>query len=955
MLLCQVLTRERYRVIAVDNGRLACEAVRRERPDVVLLDWRMPVMDGRAALQELKASKDTRGIPIVMLTSQSQVDERILALESGVQDFLSKPFDPRELVACIEQQLRWQHGLALDARAAFLEERNALLAASERRYRLLAEAMPHMVWMADAGGKITYVNRAWSEYTGKDLLACSVDGWATTVYPADRLAALRGWNASLATGEPFEIQCRFRRAADDVYRWHLGRAIPTSDADGRIVEWIGSCADVHDFKIASETRALLDSIGSVVMIRTEAGFVDYASPNWDQYTGSHSGAGPGYGWRDFVHPDDLPVADRAHDRIAGSAGAPHQYELRIRGSDGVYRWFLSRSTLLPHVEGTPRRWLDTSTDVDDLKRAQSALEVSQTRYRALTDSMPQMVWVSGQDARVEYVNHRWSDYTGLSAQQTQERGQAAIVHSDDLTQIANYHDGTDPVEYVCEARFRRADGVYRWHMVRAVPFHDAADQVGKWIGTATDIEDSKAAATQLAQAAAELEHLAHHDPVTNLPNRMLLVERLAAAIALAQRNRTGVIVLYLDLDRFKIVNDTLGHAAGDRVLAVTAKRIADALRAGDTASRVGGDEFVLVCATSEGAEDAGRVAARLHAAIGQPIDVGAQSVSVGASIGISLYPADGLLGEELVEKADTAMYAAKQSGRNAFRLYSADAHTSIVASLNFETELREAIRCEQFVVHYQPIVSFATGEPIGAEAFVRWKHPERGTLAPENFLAFAEEHRLMGAIGAIVLDAVCAQIAALPATLDAAFTIAMNVSARQFTEPRFIEALRAAIALHDIDPHRLEIEIAEHVALGDQAIVLARLVEMQRLGVRISIDNFGTGYSSLASIRGYPISCLKIDRTFIHDIVASPKDQAVAKTIITLGHSLGVRVVAEGVETAAQVEALRAFGSDAFQGYLTSRPMDARDFDRFLRTSRSANVTPEAPVFASARDLEQIP
>jgi diguanylate cyclase (GGDEF)-like protein/PAS domain S-box-containing protein len=929
LVLSRMLRRENFRVIAVENGRLACDAVRRERPDVIILDWLMPVMDGRAAVEELKSSAVTRSVPIVMLTSHSQVDERIIALESGVQDFLSKPCDPRELIACIEQQLRWRQGLAVDAQVALVAERNAIREANERRYRLLTEAIPHIVWIANPHGTITYFNHAWWNYSGGSPESAVDTNWTSAVHPDDRAAALQAWPAALATGRPYEVQCRLRRNADGMYRWHLVRAIPTNDENGAVVEWVGSCADIHDYKIASETRAILDTIGSIIAIRTADGFVDYCSPCWSGHTGSNAGSALGFGWRAFVHPDDLTVVEGSRTALCASDGDVHQHEMRLRGSDGRYRWFLTQTTKLPDTADAPPRWMATSTDIDDLKRAQSALANSETRYRALTDSMPQLVWVMG-EASCEYVNHRWSEYTGLDLDATDADGPAAVVHADDQAVLEAIRTAPTEIEYICEARFRRRDGVYRWHAVRAVAFDDASGASHKWIGTATDIDDSKAAAALLAGSAAALEHLAHHDPMTNLPNRRLLEERLSQAIALAQRAKTEVLVLYLDLDRFKIINDTRGHAAGDRVLAVTGERIADALRTGDTAGRVGGDEFVLVCATAGAVQEAALLATRLLHAIGEPIAIDGEMVSVGASIGISMYPSDGTTGSELIRKADTAMYAAKQSGRNLFHIYRPETHSSILAAIEFEAELAVAVAQGQIIVHYQPIVSLRTNRLIGAEALVRWQHPRRGLLHPADFLAFAETHRLVGEIGAIVLDAVCAQIAALGPSIHPDFHISMNVSARQLVQAGWAQQVAQALNAHGADPRRLQIELAESIVMAESACVRAVLDELRTLAVSLSIDDFGTGFSSLASIKSFPLHTLKIDRSFVHEIVTNTSDQAVAKAIITLAHSLGLKVVAAGVETPAQIEALRAYGSDAFQGYLVSRPMDGADLDRFV-------------------------
>lgn len=929
--LAQMLEAKNFVVVAVDNGHDACAAVRREQPDVVLLDWLMPLMDGRDVVEKLKSDKRTRSIPIVMLTSNADVNSRIIALEAGVQDFLSKPCDPRELIACIEQQLRWRQGLAVDADVAHVVERDAFRAASERRYRLLAEAMPHIVWIADPLGEISFVNRAWFGYVGRPLEGSLTDAWTAAIHPDDRESTLRAWSLSLSTGRPFETQCRLRRASDGLYRWHIARALSTREANGTILEWVGSFPDIHEYKIAYETRTVLDTISNFVAIRTDDGFIEYASPYWSQYTGSNSGSALGFGWRDFVHADDLEIVEENRVELRTSNGSSRQYEIRIRGQDGQYRWFLSQTKLLPGAPDSPRRWLDTATHVDDLKRTQAALANSETRYRALTDSMPQLVWMSDSATDFAYVNHRWSEYTGLGLAATQTLGSAALVHPDDLAAIDGLRTASVQSEYRCEARFRRHDGVYRWHAVRAVPIEEGAGGTRKWIGTATDIEDSKAAAVQLANTAAELEHLAHHDPMTNLPNRLLLVERLAQAITLAKRAKTEVIVLYVDLDRFKIINDTRGHAAGDRVLAVTSERITEALRAGDTASRVGGDEFVIVCAAAEATGETARLASRLLAAIGQPIDLDGDIVSVGASIGISMYPADAVTGEELIQKADTAMYAAKQSGRNLFRVYEADAHNTIVAELDFEAELAAAIALGQIVVHYQPVVSLTDNRLIGAEALVRWQHPQRGLLNPGDFLAFAQRHRLIGEIGAIVLDDVCDQIGALGASTDGDFHISMNVTVQQLMQPDWTRAVAASLKSHGADPRRLQIEIGESIVMSETDSVTAVLNELRAMGISLSIDNFGTGLSSLASIKTFPLHTLKIDRSFVQDIVANSGDQAVAKTIITLAHSLGLNVVASGVETAEQISALRGYGSDAFQGYLASPPMAGADFHNYFK------------------------
>ena len=506
IVLDRVLSREDFRVVAVENGRLACDAVRREKPDVVLLDWRMPVMDGAAALQELRASEETRGIPIVMLTSYSQVDERIIALETGVQDFLSKPFDPRELVACIEQQLRWRQGLALEADSALLAERESLNAASERRYRLLAEAMPHIVWIAGANGEI------------HTSIACGTITWAARptagARPRRHLQFIPttgrrrcALGRSLEDGLALRDAIRLRRASDGAFRWHLARAIPAQDETARSSSGSARVPISTITRLPAKRSAIVDAMGGIVAIRRNDGFVDYASTYWSTYTGAGVGSALGFGWREFVHADDHEHVDRSRSELSTSDPNTHQFELRLRGRDGVYRWFLSRTTYCP---AWPK---PTSLDRHPHRRRRSQADADGPREQRST-----LPGLNGFDAP-DGVGHRRGPKPLMNMSTTAGRNiracdlasmQAtwrAVVHPEDAAALAAMGTASPQTEFAGEARFRRHDGSYRWHAVRAVRFDDLAGGGSKWIGTATDVEDSKAAAALLARTAADLEHL----------------------------------------------------------------------------------------------------------------------------------------------------------------------------------------------------------------------------------------------------------------------------------------------------------------------------------------------------------------------------------------------------------------------------------------------------------------
>jgi diguanylate cyclase (GGDEF)-like protein len=438
--------------------------------------------------------------------------------------------------------------------------------------------------------------------------------------------------------------------------------------------------------------------------------------------------------------------------------------------------------------------------------------------------------------------------------------------------------------------------------------------------------------------AARLDHLAHHDLVTGLPNRVLLMDRLGVALATAERAGTCVLVIYLDLDNFKQVNDTTGHAAGDQALASIATRLRGCMRTGDTASRVGGDEFVLVCSLLNAVTEAAQIAERVIAAVSEPMDIGSGSMTLGASIGMSFYPADGSGPEQLITKADAAMYRAKQSGRNRFHLYTSAIHADMLEKSTLKRDLEDAIARDEFVVYYQPIVSLTSRAIIGAEALVRWMHPTRGLLTPDEFIGFAERHGFITRIGEIVLHKACAQINRFALGTNDEFTMAVNVSAIQFRQSGFVDTISAVLAAHRIDSTRLEVEITESVIMDDATSVIAVLHELEARGIKLSIDDFGTGYSSLAYVKNFPVHTLKIDRSFVDDLADNSKDQAIAATIITLAHSLGMRVIAEGIETEQQLEQLRILGADDIQGYLISRPLPAPEFERFMCSYGSPKV-----------------
>ncbi len=451
-----------------------------------------------------------------------------------------------------------------------------------------------------------------------------------------------------------------------------------------------------------------------------------------------------------------------------------------------------------------------------------------------------------------------------------------------------------------------------------------------------------AAAIDRQHVVDRLAYLAQFDVLTGLPNRSLYRDRLWHTLVQAERTRATVGVMFVDLDRFKVVNDTLGHEAGDRLLAEVARRLSDCVRSGDTVARLSGDEFALVLPRLAHADDAGSVAQRIIDTLSRSVRLDAHDVYVSASVGISIYPVDGTDPDELLKNADTAMYRAKEQGRSGFALYRREMNELAVERLQLEADLRRALERGEFVLHYQPKVDLATGAISGFEALLRWLHPQRGMVPPLEFIGILENLGLIVPVGAWVVRSVCEQIARWQAQGVRPRPVAVNLSARQFQDQALDASIAAILAETGIDPALLELELTESMLMIDAQGSARMLQAMKAAGVRLSIDDFGTGHSSLAYLKRFPIDALKIDRGFVRDITTDSDDAAITLAIIGLAHSLNLTVVAEGVETAEQLRFLRDHGCDEMQGFHFSRPLTTVDATRLLVEDRRLVLPPPA-------------
>ncbi len=578
-----------------------------------------------------------------------------------------------------------------------------------------------------------------------------------------------------------------------------------------------------------------------------------------------------------------------------------------------------------------------SEDVRARQRTERALQESEKRFRRLLALSSDWYWEQDANFRFTHITSGFADKSNMPLERF--IGATRWEHNTEMRNarwgkqhIANLqaHLPFFHLEYAMEDR----DGKLRWFSINGEPLFDEQGDFKGYRGTGSEITERKLAEQQI-------QHIAHHDVLTGLPNRGLLRDRLAQAMAQARRKHRALWVLLIDLDRFKFVNDSLGHKAGDLLLKTIAARLQASLRDSDTVARLSGDEFVAILCEQPGEVLSQAVVQRIMDAVAQPVLLGSKEFFVTCSIGVAVYdttqfdaPGDMTLNGEtqnLIEQADIAMYSAKKQGRNNIKFYTKAMNQATLERLRIETALRNALERNQFVLYYQPQLDLESGCIVGVEALLRWRHPELGMVAPHRFIALAEDTGLIVPIGAWVLRQACAQMQAWHAAGLGTLRLAVNLSARQFNEPNLVALIAGVLAETGLAPACLELELTESLFMHDVALAVGQLHDMKALGVQLSIDDFGTGYSSFAYLRTFPINVLKIDRSFVGDVASDLDDAAIVVSIIALAHNLKLRVVAEGVETAEQLDYLRRHGCDEAQGFYFSHPLPAQEVELLLR------------------------
>ena len=805
-----------------------------------------------------------------------------------------------------------------------------------RTHADLFNAFPIPIWICDASGDCVFVNQAWQDFTARSFANDLGTRWESSIHPDDREGMVQAWREALGLRRPFSHSYRVRRS-DEAYAWVNDEGLPVIDEHGRFVGYLGTCHDISEQRNAelsarakeSEIRTLADHVPALIAyFRADDLTCVFANRAYAQM----------WGW------DEHTIVGRTVREVIGEEGHREidPYVARVmRGENVTYERSVcdpEGGTRVLEVNLLPQRDASGDTlaafvmihDITHHRRAERAIRESEERLRMFAEATragiafhENGIVTDCNDAVLQLCGHSREEFVGseiiryvvpefrAEALENVRKGYDRPYESEII-----HKDGTRiPVEF--EGRLMPFNGkMYRLSVVR-------------------DIRRRK-------ENQARIDFLAHHDPLTSLPNRTLLLDRLEFVLANARRRGTQVGILFIDLDNFKTVNDSLGHAAGDQLLKVIAARIKGALREGDVVSRHGGDEFLVVLPELEGAQASIPVAEKLLATVSEPLTLEGHEVSVSPSIGISVFPRDGATADALIKDADAAMYLAKERGRSNYQFFDAKLSEAAYRTLELETRLRHAVREGEFVVHYQPQLRFDTGEVTGVEALIRWPQPNGSWIDPGEFIPVAEQRGLIRSIGGWVLREACRQNVEWQEQGLPALPVAVNLSPIQFRQRNFVAEVEEVLASTGLDPRYLAFELTEGMLMDDPLEMVRTLEKLKALGVGLAIDDFGTGHSSLMHLKRFPIDKLKIDRTFVKDCPGDADDVAITAAIIDLARNMGITSIAEGVDDKAQFDFLRSRGCDELQGYLFARAMPPDEMAVWLARPHGATLRDRA-------------
>lgn len=715
----------------------------------------------------------------------------------------------------------------------------------------------------------------------------------------------------------------------------------------KVLEWFAVARESSEGRF----EALVQEASDIIIVADAEGWLRYVSPAFDRILGYSADAIRARQATDILHPDDLAALLSRSAEMTGPANQGLRSELRLRDRDGVWRWF--EATVTNHLENPRVRGVVGNLhDITERKRADEALREAHERFLSAFEHAPIGIAMIDLEGGVLQANSAYGRIAGYPAPQLCGMNVHDLTHPSDresskveMTRfVSRATDKSDT--FRIEKRYLTAEGHEVWVSVNV---SCVRDDEGRPVYLIEQIED----VTERRELRERLAHAAIHDPLTTLPNRVLFMDRLEVALSRAGRIQGRAAVIFLDLDGFKLVNDSMGHTAGDELLRTVAKRLRAAMRPSDTVARFGGDEFVILCDEIADEAAAFDIAKRAAEALSEPIELLEGEIFMTASQGVAISGAEGDTASGLLRDADTAMYVAKERGRSRIEAFDPQSHGVALKQMNTLSQLHRALERGEFRVHYQPIVDLQSGGLAGLEALLRWQHPERGLIHPGEFLAMSEESGLILSIGAWVLGEASRQYVRWDeerrnrGAPSLSVGISVNLSPRQLTQPNLVGQIAETMRSTGIDPSALWLEITEGALATDTESTLGVLHDLRALGVHLSIDDFGSGYASLGYLRSFPVEALKIDRSFVDGLGQGTADATIVGLIADLTHSLGLVCIAEGVERSDQIDDLRALGCDFAQGFLLGVPLPADTLGEVLNDDLSPWAINNSPLFGS--------
>jgi diguanylate cyclase (GGDEF)-like protein/PAS domain S-box-containing protein len=801
---------------------------------------------------------------------------------------------------------------------------------SERRYRALFERSLDCLFLIDPDGDIIDANQPALSLLGYCRRDLGKVNFRDLVVPEQIGDAAADIQLAFADAPNTEVREFTLRRQDGGLVEVESRLTPVSGG-GRTYAVQGIARDITERKrkdralheSESRFRQIAEGIPQVFWLAPpDYQSLLYVSPAFEQIWGRSIAdlmASPLL-WLDAVHPDDRPHVLNALEDVA--AGTPYDIDFRIIRPDGSERWINDRAYAVLDENGHVSLTTGIATDITNRRHAEEQLRLASTVF----EHSHEAILIAGPDNQILSVNRAFSEITGY--QPAEVIGATPAV----LKSGRQDKDFYDTLWAALRQRGHWAGMIWNrrktgevfpeWLAINEVRGLDG--ELTHRVGIFSDISERVASEDRI-------QHLAQFDSLTDLPNRLLLTDRIHMGLAQAQRQQHRAAVLFLDLDRFKLINDTLGHDIGDGLLQCVAGRLREMTRATDTVSRYGGDEFVLFLTAIDTPADAVCVAEQALRILAEPMHVAGHDLCIRASIGVSIYPDHGEDMTTLLRHADAAMYAAKESGGDQCQFYAEVMNARAAERLSLEYDLRLALERNELFVAYQPQVALATGEIVGIEALARWRHPTAGLISPDRFIPVAEETGLIVPLDQWLMRTACRQLAEWKHRRVISAGVAVNVSPIELHQAHFRDDVARILAEEHLSPGDVELEVTEGAMAGGAETLLPQLENLKRLGVRLAIDDFGTGYSSLSHLRQLPLHRLKIDRSFVTDLPGDKDAAAIALAIVQMGHSLGLSVIAEGVETEDQAAYLRSIGCDDAQGYLFGAPLSGDAFERWLK------------------------